>query len=101
MHLPPININSFYYTSCTHLSLEECWQLIHSKENIETPGLMSLNYALSFYIHHHFRVQYSCKILGLISKILSKLDECMALWGKPNEPSLQHHVYIFMQYVDS
>ena len=24
----------------------------------------------------------------------------MALWGEPNEPSIQHHVYIFMQYVD-
>ena len=29
------------------------------------------------------------------------LGECMALWGKPYEPSIQHHVYIFMQYVDS
>ena len=29
------------------------------------------------------------------------LGECMALWGKPNEPCIQHHVYIFIQYVDS
>ena len=29
------------------------------------------------------------------------LGECMALWGEPNELSIQHHVYIFMQYVDS
>ena len=29
------------------------------------------------------------------------LGECIALWGEPNEPSIQHHVYIFMQYVDS
>ena len=25
----------------------------------------------------------------------------MALWGEPNEPSIQHQVYIFMQCVDS
>ena len=29
------------------------------------------------------------------------LCECMALWGKPNEPCIQHHVYIYIQYVDS
>ena len=29
------------------------------------------------------------------------LGECMALWGEPNEPSIQHQVYIFMQCVDS
>ena len=25
----------------------------------------------------------------------------MALWGEPNKASVQHHVYIFMQDVDS
>ena len=25
----------------------------------------------------------------------------MALWGKPNEPSIQHQVYIYMQCVHS
>ena len=30
-----------------------------------------------------------------------KLGECMVLWGEPNEPSIQRHVYIFMQCVDS
>ena len=29
------------------------------------------------------------------------LGEYMALWGEPNELSIQHHDYIFMQYVDS
>ena len=29
------------------------------------------------------------------------LGECMALWGEPNELSIQHHVYIFMQHVDN
>ena len=29
------------------------------------------------------------------------LGECIALWGKPNEPCIQHQVYIFMQYIDS
>ena len=29
------------------------------------------------------------------------LGECMALWGKPNKLSIQHHIYIFVQYVDS
>ena len=33
----------------------------------------------------------SCIILG----------ECTALWDEPNELSIQHYVYIFMQYVDS
>ena len=30
-----------------------------------------------------------------------QLGECMALWGEPNELSIQHCVHIFMQYVDS
>ena len=29
-----------------------------------------------------------------------ELGECMALWGEPNEPSIQDQVYIFMQCVD-
>ena len=29
------------------------------------------------------------------------LGECMALWGKPNELSIQHCVYILMQYANS
>ena len=29
------------------------------------------------------------------------LDECIALWGKPNELSIQYRIYIFIQYVDS
>ena len=35
------------------------------------------------------------------NNIILLLGECMALWGEPNEFSIQHHVYIFMQYVDS
>ena len=30
---------------------------------------------------------------------LDTLGECIVLWGEPNELSIQHHVYIFMQYV--
>ena len=26
--------------------------------------------------------------------VCTKLGECMALWGKPNELSIEHHVYI-------
>ena len=33
--------------------------------------------------------------------IASLLGECMALWGEPNELSIQYHIYIFIQYVDS
>ena len=33
--------------------------------------------------------------------LLYKLGECMALWGEPNEPSIQHQLYIFRQCVDS
>ena len=33
--------------------------------------------------------------------MLLLLGECIALWGEPNELSIQHHVYIFMQHVDS
>ena len=29
------------------------------------------------------------------------LGECIALWGEPDELSIRHHVYIFMQYVNS
>ena len=32
---------------------------------------------------------------------VAKLGECMVLLGEPNEPSKQHHVYVFVQYVDS
>ena len=38
--------------------------------------------------------------LALTSCVL-KLGECMALWGEPNEFSIQHRVYIFMKYVAS
>ena len=36
-----------------------------------------------------------------IAGVYIQLGECIALWGKPNELSMQHHVYIFIQYVDS
>ena len=39
--------------------------------------------------------------LWLYSYFLLLLGECMALWGKPNEISIQHHVDILIQYVDS
>ena len=42
---------------------------------------------------------FACAFQGAIFDIL--LGECMALWDKPNELSIQHLVYIFMQYVDS
>ena len=32
---------------------------------------------------------------------VSTLGECIALWGEPNELSIQYRIYIFMQYVDS
>ena len=35
------------------------------------------------------------------TRFIGKLGECMVLWDEPNELSIQHHVYIFMQYVDS
>ena len=31
--------------------------------------------------------------------IVAKLGECIALWGEPNELSIQHRIYIFIQYV--
>ena len=34
-------------------------------------------------------------------ELLKLLGECIALWGEPNELSIQHRVYIFMHYVDS
>ena len=37
----------------------------------------------------------------LYNEIDNILGECMALWGEPNELSIQHYVHIFMQYVDS
>ena len=40
-------------------------------------------------------------MLGSPKLAVSSLGECIALWGEPNELSIQHHVYIFIQYVDS
>ena len=37
-------------------------------------------------------------ILHVYVKLLGK---CIALWDEPNELSIQHRVYIFMQCVDS
>ena len=37
----------------------------------------------------------------IIYEVLYTLGECMALWGEPNELSIQHRVYILMQYADS
>ena len=36
-----------------------------------------------------------------ISHNVAKLGECIALWGEPNELSIQYRIYIFIQYVDS
>ena len=35
-----------------------------------------------------------------LNDMTKTLGKCMSLWGDPNVPSIQHHVYIFMQYVD-
>ena len=32
-------------------------------------------------------------------KYLLILGECIALWGEPNELSIQYRIYIFIQYV--
>ena len=39
-------------------------------------------------------------ITVIIALVSLSLGECIALCGEPNEPSIQHHVYIFMQYVN-
>ena len=39
--------------------------------------------------------------VSLILILYHLLGECMVLWGKADEPSIQHHVYMFMQYADS
>ena len=41
------------------------------------------------------------RIMSILPAILPILGECIALWGEPYELSIQHRVYIFMQYVDS
>ena len=38
--------------------------------------------------------------MHIVAIYITLLGECIALWGKPNEPSIQHYVYIFMQCVD-
>ena len=43
---------------------------------------------------------WGCYFSHAHTGVYFKLGESMALWDKPNEPSIQHHVYIFMQYVD-
>ena len=37
----------------------------------------------------------------IIYGVLYTLGECIALWGEPNELSIQYRIYIFIQYVDS
>ena len=40
---------------------------------------------------------------GIVTQIMmySRLGECIALWGEPNELSIHYRIYIFIQYVDS
>ena len=40
-------------------------------------------------------------IIAQLASCSYVLGEYMALWGKPNELSIQYHVYIFMQYIAS
>ena len=54
-------------------------------------------------------IKHSCKYLIYVTNLFMlliwcfnhKLGECMALWGEPNKPSIQHQVYIFRHCVDS
>ena len=50
----------------------------------------------------HSNCAFICSGVDCFVRVFVKLlGECIALWGEPNELSIQHHVYIFMQYVDS
>ena len=66
-----------------------------------------MEYWYVFDIYHtymHSNKTIYLKLLAMCSDMFiqfSILGECIALWGEPNELSMQHHVYIFMQYVDS
>ena len=40
-------------------------------------------------------------LMSRVCTLAKVLGECIALWGKPNELSIQYRIYIFMQYVDS
>ena len=40
---------------------------------------------------------YMCMITKSLNPCEYALGECIALRSKPNEPSIQHHVYIIMQ----
>ena len=74
-------------------------------------ALPSSVHVLLHYINTHAIDLPSVLLTNIISMLLAlpssactcviTLGECMALWGKPNKPSIQHQVYIFRQCVDS
>ena len=49
----------------------------------------------------YMEVNHSPIFTYQIKSVLAILGECMVLRGEPNEPSIQHQGYIFMQCVDS
>ena len=45
-------------------------------------------------------LQYAeCFIREYQFSMFKLLGECIALWGQPNEPNIQYHIYIFTQCV--
>ena len=74
--------------TCTHLLVAYC-------VTSQVTGLAPLSL--------HFITPLIIKFctISLFYYMLILLGECIALWGEPNELSIQYHVYIFMQYVDS
>ena len=56
--------------------------------------------AIKMYIfttYDYIAITISTKYMAIIAI----LGEYIALWGEPNELSIQYRIYIFIQYVDS
>ena len=45
---------------------------------------------------NHIALTHACMDTGSLNacEYIIILSECMAVWSKPNEPSIQHHVHI-------
>ena len=51
--------------------------------------------------NNHNTLQSWKIILTAVHYTVYIISECIALWDEPNELSIQHDVYIFIQYIDS
>ena len=122
--VPPSFLSAKTLQHCKHIGLNQAYftrSLIINTFFASLPGvnfirkkarvcgsIASLLYAVCLYraygrwtLSLHIYIMNSCyNALDSLAYFSHRLGECMALWGEPNEPSIQHQVYIFMQCID-